>query len=412
VAAVRRVAVFSLGGTISMSAEPGGGGVVPALSGQQLVAAVPGLSDTGIDVEVHDFRRLPGVSLAIGDITELAGLIRERVAGGVTGAVVIQGTDSIEETSFLLDLLCEGEAPIAVTGAMRNPVMAGHDGPANIFAAVCAAASPLLLGLGCVVVFADQVHAARYVRKAHTTSVAAFTSPSAGPIGQVVEGQVRLLTRPAGRFALPSGMPGPPPTAAADPPPTDSPGPPPTDSPGPPPTDSPGPPPTDSPGPPPTDSPGPPATAAASPPPTDSPGLPPSDFSSPPATATSAPRVGVIMMTLGDDGEMLRAARGRFDGLVIAAMGAGHVPAGTVGLLASLAQQIPVILASRTGAGALLSRTYGFPGSEIDLLGRGLISAGSLDPLKARLLLHVLLARGAGRGQIAATFEQALQAAP
>jgi L-asparaginase len=388
VAAVRRVAVFSLGGTISMSAEPGGGGVVPALSGRQLVAAVPGLSDTGIDVEVHDFRRLPGVSLAIGDITELAGLIRERVAGGVTGAVVIQGTDSIEETSFLLDLLCEGEAPIAVTGAMRNPVMAGHDGPANIFAAVCAAASPLLLGLGCVVVFADQVHAARYVRKAHTTSVAAFTSPSAGPIGQVVEGQVRLLTRPAGRFALPSGMPGPPPTAAADPPPTDSPGPPPTDSPGPP------------------------ATAAASPPPTDSPGLPPSDFSSPPATATSAPRVGVIMMTLGDDGEMLRAARGRFDGLVIAAMGAGHVPAGTVGLLASLAQQIPVILASRTGAGALLSRTYGFPGSEIDLLGRGLISAGSLDPLKARLLLHVLLARGAGRGQIAATFEQALQAAP
>jgi L-asparaginase len=81
-------------------------------------------------------------------------------------------------------------------------------------------------------------------------------------------------------------------------------------------------------------------------------------------------------MTLGDDGELLRAAQGRFDGLVIAAMGAGHV----------------------------LAATYGFPGFETDLLGRGLISAGFLDPLKARLLLHLLLARGADREQVAAAF--------
>ncbi|MFE5731182.1 asparaginase [Streptomyces sp. NPDC056528] len=304
-----RVTVFTLGGTVSAR-----GGDAARMTGREVLAGLG--APEGVDVVLRDFRRVPSSSLTHADLAALATEVRASVAAG-SGAVVVQGTDTLEETAFLLDLLCTTERPIAVTGAMRRPDLPGADGPANLAAALAVAAAPACRNLGVLVVLADEIHAARHARKTHTTSVATFASPGAGPLGAVVEGEPRILLRPA--------TPATPRPLALDP-----------------------------------------------------------DL-----------RVALVTLSLGDRGELLEAVDDRFQGLVVAAFGAGHVPAPLVGPLAATAARIPVVLASRTGGGATLAHTYRGPGSEHDLLRRGLIPAGPLDPAKARLLLHALLSDGA-----------------
>lgn len=117
------------------------GGVIPTLSAEQLLAAIPGLTDTNITVDVVDFRRKPGASLEFSDIAALAAAIDDRLPE-IDGVVITQGTDTIEETAYLPDLHYTASKPVVVTGAMRNPTMAGADGPANTLAAICTAAHP------------------------------------------------------------------------------------------------------------------------------------------------------------------------------------------------------------------------------------------------------------------------------
>jgi L-asparaginase len=116
-------------------------------------------------------------------------------------------------------------------------------------------------------------------------------------------------------------------------------------------------------------------------------------------------RVGLITVAMGDDGALLRRSGDLFDGVVIAGLGAGHVPASMVPAVAEQAARVPVVLSTRTGAGSVLRHTYGYPGSERDLLDRGLIQSGFLDPAKSRVLLTLLLAGEAHRSQITQAFD-------
>lgn len=316
------VAVASLGGTITMtSSRPDGRGVQPSLGAADLLSAVPGLDELTVDATT--LATIPGASLSIADLFQTLQWARQAVTDGASGAVIIQGTDTIEETAYLLDLYWDRPEPVIVTGAMRPAQAVGADGPANLAAAVTAAADRSSRDRGALVVMADQIHSARWVCKRRSSGQGAFQSPSFGPLGYVEEGTV--LYR--GLLQHPSPI-------------------------------------------------------------------------APPATAPSA-KVAMIETCLGDDGHLLKTVAGAgFDGIVLAGFGVGHVPPAVAEIIGAITPNIPVVVTSRTGDGPTYAATYGFTGSESDLLRRGAILAGWLDARKARLLLMGLLSAGHTRSEI------------
>jgi L-asparaginase len=119
-------------------------------------------------------------------------------------------------------------------------------------------------------------------------------------------------------------------------------------------------------------------------------------------------RVGQVSVFFDDDGALIAAVPALgYQGLVLAAFGGGHVPAWTVPILEKVAAQIPVVMASRTGGGEMLTGTYAYPGSETDLIARGLISAAGLSAPHATVLLRLLLMAGVAPDELAWYFERA-----
>ena len=319
-----RLLILSLGGTITMTPSDSGG-ITPTLGAAELVASVPALAEVG-DIEARSPFRLPSPSLQPANLVEVARVIGEAFAADVDGAVVIQGTDTIEESAFLLDLLVDSDKPVVVTGAMRGADAPGADGPANLLAAAIVAASPEARGLGTLVVLNYDIHAARFVQKSHTALPSAFLSPLVGPLGTLIERRPRFYVRVQRHPSL----------SAAE---------------------------------------GPPAPVA------------------------------LVKFAMGDDGRLLGALPGLgYAGVVLEGMGAGHVPAEVAPMVGELAAKLPVALASRVMTGQVFTRTYGYPGSEIDLIQRGVLPAGYLAGLKARLLLGLVLRSTRDPAKVAAVF--------
>jgi L-asparaginase len=187
---------LAFGGTIASVRRPGEAEVRPTLSGAELLESVPELAEIA-EVDVREFPPIASFAVTLADMHALADAVAEAFAAGREGVVITHGTDTIEETAYALALMLPRGQPIVLTGALRNPTLPGTDGPANLLAAFRVAASPLCAGLGPLVVLNDELHAARFVTKTHTSRVSALASPGAGPLGEVSEGRVEVWWRPA-----------------------------------------------------------------------------------------------------------------------------------------------------------------------------------------------------------------------
>jgi L-asparaginase len=310
-----RVEVIALGGTIASTQGVERPGVVPSLTAADLLAAVPAARSLA-EIGTGNLSNVPSAEIDLPLILRLAAAIRAHQVDGVAGVVVTQGTDTIEETAFALNLLHAGGMPVVVTGAMRHPIQPGPDGPANLYAAVVSAADPAFQGQGVLVAFDDVIHSAAWVQKRDTASTNAFWSPA--PLGWLAEGRP-VLRGPAVRqptVSVPEGAP--------------------------------------------------------------------------------VPFVPILRPGLDDPPRLVPAALAAgAAGIVADLAGGGHVAASWADALGDAAQKVPVVFASRTRGGRVLSRTYGQTGAEIDLLRRGLWGAGDLDALKARLTLVLLVMAGA-----------------
>ena len=198
-----KVVLISTGGTIASRFDPASGRTLASQRGADVLAQVPQLAGIG-ELEIDDFGTVSSFDISIGFAFALAQRIGQQLARQeVAGVVVTHGTDTMEESCYLADLLLGADKPVVFTGAQRPHDDPLPDGPGNLLGAVRTALSPAAAGLGAVICFADQIHAARDVTKLSTSALATFQSPGKGPLGEVDGASVILHRRPASRRSFP-----------------------------------------------------------------------------------------------------------------------------------------------------------------------------------------------------------------
>jgi L-asparaginase len=336
------VQYFALGGTIAtMPAESGA--MKQGLGADDLIRMVPALADVA-DVQGETVAHLGSTNLTIDVMLRLAERI-EALSDAV-GVVVSQGTDTLEETSFILDCVLAPTVPVVFTAAMRNPRLTSADGAGNLLASVRTAVSPWIHEhveqIGVVVTVLDHVYAPFDVAKTETSRIDTFRSPATGPLATLIEERLVPLSLPVRGWKR-----------AVD------------------------------------------AALGARP--------------ASRLLAAGRKPVALLWGALDDPARLLDALLADpkhlgYAGVVVGGMGGGHVQEGQVERLKTLNERIPVLIAPRAGGGPLLASTYEGPGSEIGLRRAGMIFSGRLHPLKTRLLLELLLRAGVDRAGIAGVF--------
>ncbi len=180
-----KVVIIGTGGTIASRYDPALGRKVAAMSGSELLALLPGAAEIA-EIEVDNFATVASFHMSAGFALSLAQRIEATLSRpDVTGVVVTHGTDTMEETAYLAQLLVDSQKPAIFTGAQRSADEPDGDGPRNMLSSIRAAASPAAVGLGAMICFNDELHAAREVTKVHTSAVQTFQSYDHGKLGGI-----------------------------------------------------------------------------------------------------------------------------------------------------------------------------------------------------------------------------------
>lgn len=203
----RIAAIGTTGGTITMTSAVPDGPATPAVSGEDLAAPLAQWID---DVEIRSTTlfTVGSPQLTVANVREVVDFAHRAVDEGAHGVVIVQGSDTLEEVAYLLDLVWDRPEPLVVTGAMRASDDAGAEGLGNLLTAVRVATDERIRNMGVLAVLNDEAHLASLVTKIDANSLAAFKSPSWGPVAKFVEGRFVSAYRPARRLPplpLPDG---------------------------------------------------------------------------------------------------------------------------------------------------------------------------------------------------------------
>lgn len=316
------------GGTIASNENADGSAVTADLNGHDLLASLLDRHQMP-KIEIRKFASVNSFAMDLEIAYRLCCEIAEALSDPDTaGVVVTHGTDTMEETAYLSDLLVGSNKPVVFTGAQRHAGEADTDGPRNLRDAILCANDPSLRGYGSVIVFEGEVHAARDVSKTHTSRVDAFRSAGLGKLGEVDHGDVWMYRKPLQRCFI--------------------------------------------------------------------------------RTEKLEPRVEMALCGLGATPTFLDyCVQANVRGLVVSAFGRGNAPKGFAEAASRLIQQdIPVVVASRCSEGRT-SPIYGGDSGGVTLENIGVLFAGTLSAVKARMLLSASLGAGASFNELATQFEMA-----
>ena len=195
----KKILVLHTGGTISMQADASGA-VVTSQDNPMNHVTNP---LKGIEVHTLDFLNLPSPHIKPKHMLALYHKIKEE-ADNYDGVVITHGTDTLEETAYFLDTMEIPHMPIVLTGAMRSSNELGSDGVYNYLSALRVASDDKAADKGVLVVMNDEIHAAKYVTKTHTTNVGTFQTPTHGPLGLIMKQEILYFktAEPRVRFDL------------------------------------------------------------------------------------------------------------------------------------------------------------------------------------------------------------------